>query len=195
MRFIDQVISQLAKLPGLGMKSASRLAYYLMQADITQVQNLVQSIIALKKNLKSCSICGNFSETDPCDICTDNKRDKSIICVVEQAKDIQNIEKSTEFNGLYHVLNGVISPINGIGPQDLRIKELIARVKGGNIKEVIMATNPTIEGDTTAVYISKILHTYNIITTRPALGLPVGGDLEYADKLTISRAFIGRGRF
>jgi recombination protein RecR len=195
MRFIDQVISQLAKLPGLGIKSSSRIAYYLMQADITQVQNLVQSIIALKKNLKSCSICGNFAETNPCDICTDAKRDKSIICVVEQAKDIQNIENSTEFNGLYHVLNGVISPINGVGPQDLRIKELMARVKGGNIKEVIMATNPTIEGDTTAVYISKMLHTHNIITTRLALGLPVGGDLEYADKLTISRAFKGRGRF
>jgi len=192
VKLIEQVITQLSRLPGLGRKSASRIAYYLMQADFSSVQYLVKAIIALKKNLKSCSICGNYSEFDPCDICTDQQRDRSIICVVEQPKDVLTIESTNDFNGIYHVLGGVISPINGIGPQDLRIDQLVKRVEIRQIQEIILATNPNLEGDTTAMYLSQILHESDVIISRLALGLPVGGDLEYADKLTLSRAFKGR---
>jgi len=189
---IEHVINQLSKLPGLGKKSASRIVYYLLKSSDSKTESLAESLLALKKNLKSCSECGNYAETDPCDICRDSGRDRSIICVVEEAKDILTIESTHVHHGLYHVLNGVISPLQGMGPNNLRIQELLERIKGAGVKEAIIATNPTVEGDTTALYLAKVLKNTGAAVTRIALGLPIGGDLEYADALTLSQALKGR---
>jgi recombination protein RecR len=189
---IEHVINQLSKLPGLGKKSASRIVYYLLKSPDSKTESLAESLLALKKNLKSCSECGNYAESDPCGICRDSGRDRSIICVVEEAKDILTIESTHVHRGLYHVLNGVISPLQGMGPNNLRIQELLDRIKGVAIKEVIIATNPTVEGDTTALYLAKVLKNTGAAVTRIALGLPIGGDLEYADALTLSQALKGR---
>jgi recombination protein RecR len=194
VNIIEQVISQLAKLPGLGKKSASRIVYFLLKSPDSKTESLAGALLALKKNLKSCRICGNFAETDPCPICQDASRDKTVICVVEEAKDILTIEATHVHSGLYHVLGGVISPLDGIGPNNLRIKELINRITSTAITEIIIATNPTVEGDTTALYLAKIIKTTGVTVSRIALGLPVGGDLEYADKLTLSQALKRRNK-
>jgi recombination protein RecR len=192
VNIIEHVINQLAKLPGLGKKSASRIVYYLLKSPDSKTESLAGSLLTLKKNLKACGNCGNFSETDPCHICQNQARDRSTICVVENAKDIYTIEATHLHQGLYHVLGGVISPLAGVGPNNIRINELVERIKNTMIKEVIIATNPTVEGDTTALYLAKVLKGTGVTVTRLALGLPVGGDLEYADKLTLSQALKGR---
>jgi len=193
MNSLKLLIDEFARLPGLGKKSASRIVYFLLKADDRRSQTLGQAILDLKKNLRECSSCGNYTDTDPCQICTDPGRDHSLLCVVEEAKDILTIEATNEYHGLYHVLGGVLSPLNGIGPSELRLRELVARLKKP-VSELIIATNPTVEGDTTALYISKTVGHLYIPVSRLALGLPVGGDIEYADKLTIGRALKGRTR-
>jgi len=192
VNIIEQVINQFAKLPGLGKKSASRIVYYLLKSPASKTEDLAYSLLTLKKDLKNCSNCGNYSEIDPCPICQNQGRDRGTICVVEDAKDIHTIEATRIHQGLYHVLNGVISPLSGVGPNNLRIKELLERIKNTMTKEVIIATNPTVEGDTTALYLANVLKNTGVTVTRLALGLPVGGDLEYADKLTLSQALKGR---
>ncbi|RKX83564.1 MAG: recombination protein RecR [Spirochaetes bacterium] len=197
MNALEILIENLAKLPGIGKKSASRIAYYLLSADRSYSKTLADNIKNLKLKIKTCSICGNYTEEDPCSICTDTNRDRYTICVVESPKDITTIETTNEYNGLYHVLMGALSPIDGIGPQDIRIKELIERVRENDIREVIIATNPTVEGETTAQYIAGLVKQVKgdgIILTRLALGIPVGGDLEYTDRLTLARAFQGRNK-
>ena len=194
MTALERLIETLAKMPGLGRKSASRLAYYLLKADTSFVQGLASDLIQLKERVKNCPICGNYTEEVPCRICTDRERDRSVLCVVEEAKDLLSIELTRQYRGLYHVLMGVISPIEGVGPANLRIESLLSRVREGGIREVIVATNPTVEGDTTAVYLSGLLKNLPVTVTRLALGLPVGGDLEYADRLTLARALEGRRR-
>jgi recombination protein RecR len=192
VKSIEQAINQLAKLPGLGRKSASRIVYYLLKNPTSKIEALAHSLITLKQNLKICSNCGNYAETDPCPICQNQGRDRSIICVVEDAKDIHTIEATHIHQGLYHVLGGVISPLSGVGPNNIRISELLERIEKSTVREVIIATNPTVEGDTTALYLAKVLKKSGVTITRLALGLPVGGDLEYADKLTLSQALKGR---
>jgi recombination protein RecR len=192
MNVIDKLISTFAKLPGLGKKSASRIVYFLLKTDDTYVQKLSREIKELRERITNCKVCGNFTEIDPCNICSDESRDKKTICVIEEPKDILAIESTHEFSGLYHVLMGAISPIEGIGPNELRLEQLFERINKERINEVIIATNPTIEGETTAQYIVKKLKTTTVITSRLALGLPVGGALEYADSVTLARAFIGR---
>ncbi len=194
MTVLDRVIGRLSKLPGLGKKSASRIAYYLLKADQALVSSLAMDIMELKSKIKTCPICGNYTEELPCSICTDTHRDKETICVVEQPKDLLSIESTHEYHGLYHVLMGVLSPIDGVGPDDLRIRKLFERIDGGEIREVIIATNPTVEGETTALYLINQMKEKSLKVTRLALGLPVGGDLEYADRLTLARALQGRQR-
>jgi recombination protein RecR len=189
---LERLINQLSKLPGLGRKSASRIAYYLLKAEKSYADALSRDIKELKERIKPCSICGNYTETDPCSICTDPERDKYMICVVEQAKDVMAIESTHEYSGIYHVLTGSISPIDGIGPDNLTIDKLMKRIEGQPVKEIIIATNPTVEGETTALYIVNLLKEKGIKITRLALGLPLGGDLEYADSITLTRAFKGR---
>jgi recombination protein RecR len=191
---LERLIETLAKMPGLGRKSASRLAYYLLKADASFVRGLANDLVQLKERVKNCPVCGNYTEEVPCRICTDAGRDRSQLCVVEEAKDLLSIELTRQYRGLYHVLMGVISPIDGVGPANLRIESLLTRVREGGIREVIVATNPTVEGDTTAVYLSGLLKSLPVTVTRLALGLPVGGDLEYADRLTLARALEGRRR-
>jgi recombination protein RecR len=189
---LERLIHHLSKLPGLGKKSASRIAYYLLGADTVYTEALSRDIRELKQRIKPCRICGNYTEENPCHICTDPHRDKTILCVIEQPKDILAIESSREFRGLYHVLGGTISPIDGIGPDDLTFIQLLERLKTEPIKEIIIATNPTIEGETTALYLVKQLQGTNIKVTRIAQGIPLGGDLEYADSITLARALKGR---
>jgi len=196
MTILDQLIAGFSRLPGVGKKSAGRIVYYLLKADSGYLNTLSDLIKQLKPSVKTCSVCGVFTETEICDICSDTGRDSSLICVVEESKDVQTIEATSVYNGKFHVLGGVISPIDGIGPEDLSIRKLLSRLTPGSeekgIKEIIIATNPTIEGDTTALYLANILKNTDILVSRLALGLPVGGDLEYADKLTLSRALNGR---
>lgn len=193
MNALDELTESFSRLPGIGKKSASRLVNYILKADRPWVQRFSQQLSTLQEKIKPCSICGAWTENDPCPICTSALRDKTLVCVVEQPQDVETIESSHEYNGLFHVLGGVIAPLDGIGPDQLRISELIERVGQGTIKEVIIATNPTVEGDTTALYLQQLLARINNITvTRLASGLPVGGDLEYADKLTLARSFRGR---
>ena len=194
MTALERLIETLAKMPGLGRKSASRLAYYLLKTDASFVQGLARDLVQLKERVKNCPVCGNYTEEVPCRICSDRERDRSMLCVVEEPKDLLSIELTRQYRGLYHVLMGVISPIDGVGPANLRIESLLARVREGGIREVIVATNPTVEGDTTAVYLSGLLKSLPVMVTRLALGLPVGGDLEYADRLTLARALEGRRR-
>jgi recombination protein RecR len=189
---LERLTHHLSKLPGLGRKSASRIAYYLLGADSAYTEALSRDIRELKERIKPCTICGNYTEENPCPICTDPHRDRSIICVLEQPRDILAIESSREFRGLYHVLMGAISPIDGIGPDDLTFAKLIERLKTEPIKEIIIATNPTVEGETTALYLVKQLQGIDIKITRIALGIPLGGDLEYADSITLARALKGR---
>ncbi len=192
MDVLETLIYNLSKLPGIGRKSASRIAYYLLEADNSYVETLGKNILELKKRIKTCSICGNYTETDPCKICSDASRDRETLCVVENPKDVVTIETTHEYRGLYHVLMGAISPIDGIGPGDIRINELLQRINGEKVREVIIATNPTIEGETTAQYIGELLKDRGIKVTRLALGIPVGGDIEYTDSLTLSRALKNR---
>ena len=189
---LQDLIDALGKLPGIGPKSAQRLAFYFLQTDPMSVENLARLLVEVKQKVKSCKTCGAVSETEICNLCNDSRRDQTSICVVEEAKDISSVEKTREFKGKYHVLGGVISPIDGIGPDQLRIKELIKRVSEENIQEVIIATNPNLEGEATAAYLVKVLEPSQILVTRLASGLPVGGELEYADDVTLGRAFKGR---
>lgn len=189
---VAKLIEAFEKLPGIGHKSAQRLAFYLLNSSREISDNLIKSITEAKDKTKYCSICFNLTDTDPCFICSNTSRDKSMICVVENVRDIIAMERTNEFKGLYHVLQGVISPMEGVGPSDIRIKELLERLKIDDIKEVIVATNPTIEGEATAMYISKLLKPIGIKTTRIAHGIPVGGDLEYTDEVTLSKALEGR---
>jgi len=185
-------IEELSKLPSIGKKTAQRLALFILKMDDDRVNNLLKSIKELKTKLKSCSRCNNLSEDELCEVCKSNKRDKTIICVVEEASDVIAIEKTHEFSGLYHVLGGVLSPLTGITPDSLKIKELLKRFEKEKIKEVILALNPDTEGETTSLYLAKLLKPLNMKVTRIARGLPVGGDLEFADEATIGRAMINR---
>ncbi len=189
---ISRLIEELNKLPGIGPKSAQRLAYYLLQAPPERTQDLAEAILGIKRNLKLCSICLNITEADPCYICSDETRDRTRICVVEEPIDIIPLERTKKYRGLYHVLHGVISPSEGIKPEDLHIRELLNRLSTGNTVEVIMATNPNTEGEATSLYIQRLISPLGIKITRLARGLPFGGDLEYADDVTLSRALEGR---
>lgn len=189
---VQELIDELGRLPGVGPKSAQRIAFYLLQTDDDQAQKLAQVLMEVKERVRFCEICGNVSEEEKCNICRDARRNQTLICVVEESKDVQAIERTREFRGLYHVLGGAISPIEGIGPDQLRIKELLGRLSDPNIKEVIIATDPNMEGEATATYLSRMMSSLGIAVTRLASGLPVGGDLEYADEVTLGRAFAGR---
>ena len=189
---IEKLIESFEKLPSIGHKTAARLAFYILNSSKEETEEFVSSIINAKKNLKYCSCCFNISDTDPCTICGNPKRDKDVICVVEDVRDIIAMEKTHEFKGVYHVLHGSISPMNGIGPDDIKIKELLARLMDEKVKEVILATNPRVEGEATAMYISKLIKPLGIKVTRIAHGIPVGGDLEYTDEITLTKALEGR---
>lgn len=191
MESLDNLIKSLSGLPTIGKKSAARLAYYILKSDRNFAERLAHDIINVKDQIKSCSVCGAYTENDPCKICESTNRD-SIICVVEQSQDVDMIDSTGEYSGYFHVLNGVLSPLNGIGPKELKLGKLVERVKENNINEVIIATNPTIEGDTTALYIVKLLEGLEVKITRIASGMPVGGDMEYIDKQTLSRSLKGR---
>lgn len=192
MTALDRLIQDLSRLPGVGKKSAVRMAYYLLQSDRSFTEDLVHHLTDMRERMRPCSVCGNYTEEDPCAVCRDPNRDRRVVCVVEQPQDVAVFESTKEYHGLYHVLNGTISPIDGIGAEDLNIASLRRRVHDEGIAEVILATNPTVEGDTTALYLVKLLEKEGIKASRLALGLPVGGDLEYADRLTIARALKGR---
>jgi recombination protein RecR len=189
---IARLIEELEKLPGIGHKTAQRLAFHILNLPAEKSEALANAIKEAKLKTRYCSICSNITETDPCSICGSVKRDHGIICVVEDPKDVIAMERIREFNGVYHVLQGVISPMEGIGPEDIRIKELLQRIRDGNIREVIMATDPDVEGEATAMYISRLLKPIGIRVTRIAHGIPVGGDLEYADEVTLAKALEGR---
>ena len=189
---IEKLIESFEKLPSIGHKTAARLAFYMLNCSEEETNEFVSSIINAKKNLKYCSICYNISDTDPCNICGNPKRNKSVICVVEDVRDVVAMEKTHEFKGVYHVLHGSISPMNGVGPDDIKIKELLSRLMGGEVKEVILATNPRVEGEATAMYLSKLIKPLGVKVTRIAHGIPVGGDLEYTDEITLTKALEGR---
>ena len=189
---VQDLIDELGRLPGVGPKSAQRIAFHLLQADPTDVRRLADVLIEVKAKVKFCSICFNVSEDEQCRICRDPRRDQALICVVEEAKDVVAIERTREYRGRYHVLGGAISPIEGIGPDELRIRELMTRLADGTVTEVILATDPNLEGEATATYLTRLLRPMGLRVTRLASGLPVGGDLEYADEVTLGRAFEGR---
>lgn len=189
---LDRLVALLAKLPGIGKKTAGRLAYHILEADQNYAQSLAELLASLHRAIRRCSRCGGFTETDPCPICADPGRDGAAICVVERPQDLRVIEESREFRGRFHVLGGLIAPLEGVGPDKLSIGRLVSRIRAEGVREVILALNPTVEGDTTALYIQKILKDIDVEVTRLASGLPVGGDLEYADRLTLSRSFRAR---
>jgi len=189
---LQRLISALHRLPGIGPKSAQRLAFYILKSPKGEANELAQAILAAKEKMVSCSICGNVTDSDPCSICEDSTRDGSTICVVEQPQDIFVFEKMGEYKGTYHVLMGALSPLDGIGPDDLRMKELVTRIEKGNIREVIIATNPNAEGEATATYLSNLVKPLGVKVTRLAQGIPIGGDLEYADEVTLAKALEGR---
>lgn len=189
---IEKLIENFEKLPSIGHKTAVRLAFHMLDLNSEETQDFINSIINAKNNLKYCNICYNISDTDPCPICNSPKRDASVICVVEDVRDVMAMERTHEFKGVYHVLHGTISPMNGIGPEDIKIKELLNRISVGKIKEIIIATNPRVEGEATAIYLSKVIKPLGIKVTRIAHGIPVGGDLEYTDEVTLSKALEGR---
>ena len=189
---IQDLIDELGRLPGVGPKSAQRIAFHIIQSDRVDVTRLAEVLKTVKERVKFCMICGNISEEDLCKICRDPRRDKTAICVVEESKDVLAIEKTREFKGTYHVLGGAISPIDGVGPENLRIKELMKRLSETTISEVIIATDPNLEGEATATYLTRLLKPLGVKVSRLASGLPVGGDLEYADEITLGRAFEGR---
>ena len=189
---IEKLIESFERLPSIGHKTAARLAFYMLDLNEKDTADFINSIVNAKKNLKFCSKCFNISDTDPCPICGNPKRDSSTICVVEDVRDIVAMEKTHEFKGVYHVLHGSISPMNGIGPDDIKLKELLTRISDGEVKELILATNPRVEGEATAMYISKLVKPMGVKVTRIAHGIPVGGDLEYTDEVTLSKALEGR---
>ena len=188
---IEKLIEEFAKLPSVGQKTAQRLAMHILNLPDVEVREFAKALVQARGTIKYCSICGNFTDKDPCSICGNPSRDKDTICVIEQPKDIMTMEKVKEYNGVYHVLHGNLSPMQGRGPQDIKIRELVSRMSA-DVKEVIIATNPNIEGEATAMYISRILKPLDIKVTRIASGIPVGGDLEYADEVTLSKALEGR---
>jgi len=189
---VQDLIDELGRLPGIGPKSAQRIAFHLLRADSDDVLRLAKALVEVKEKIRFCSVCANVAEADQCRICLDPRRDQTCICVVEEPKDVVAVERTREFRGRYHVLNGAISPIDGVGPDDLRIKELLARLADSEVTEVIIATDPNLEGEATATYLARLLRPLNLRVTRLASGLPVGGDLEYADEVTLGRAFEGR---
>jgi recombination protein RecR len=189
---VQDLIDELGRLPGVGPKSAQRIAFHLLTADATDVRRLVDALTEVKDKVRFCETCGNVAEAAQCRICADPRRDASSICVVEEPKDVVAIERTREFRGRYHVLGGAISPIEGVGPDDLRIKELMTRLASGEVTEIIIATDPNLEGEATASYLARFLRPMGLRVTRLASGLPVGGDLEYADEVTLGRAFEGR---
>ncbi|HEX9655220.1 MAG TPA: recombination mediator RecR [bacterium] len=188
---LEKAIAQLNKLPGIGRKTAQRLVFYLLKLPKHEVEELADALLALKEKVNFCSICYNITETDPCYICSHPNREHGIICVVEEANDVLALERTGEYKGMYHVLGGALSPLEGIGPEDLRIRELMGRLKDA-VREVIIATNPNAEGEATAIYLDKLIKPLSITVTRIARGLPVGGDIEYADEITLTRALEGR---
>lgn len=192
---MSRLIHELAKLPGVGPKTAQRLAFHLLTLSEGEVGKIAEAMLEAKHKIGFCDICGQLTEISPCFLCNDRNRDQSILCVVEEAKDVIAMERTRVFKGHYHVLGGAISPLEGIGPDDLRIKELLQRLGGGLVKEIVIATDPNVEGEATALYLSKILKPLEIRVTRLARGLPVGGDLEYADEITLGKALEGRVEF
>lgn len=192
MNALDQLAESFSRLPGIGKKSAMRISNHLLKTDQVFLENFAKQLVELHSRIHQCSECGSYTETDPCQICTNPLRERNLMCVVEQPQDVQTIENSGEFRGIFHVLGALISPLEGIGPDQLPIGKLLERIKKENVTEVIIATNPTVEGDTTALYIQQILKQTDVKVSRLASGLPVGGDLEYADKLTLARSFRGR---
>jgi recombination protein RecR len=189
---VQDLIDELGRLPGVGPKSAQRIAFHILAADPVDIRRLVHSLTEVKDKVKFCSICGNVSEQEQCRVCRDPRRDLTVICVVEEPKDVVAIERTREFRGRYHVLGGAISPIEGVGPDDLRIRELMLRLADGSVTELILATDPNLEGEATATYLARLVREMDLKVTRLASGLPVGGDLEYADEVTLGRAFEGR---
>jgi len=192
---LETLIEEFKKLPGIGSKSAQRLAFHIIRTSRNEAEKLAQAILQLKETIHYCSICNNITDVDPCRYCTDPSRDRSMICVLEEPHNLISIEKTREYHGLYHVLLGVLSPLQGIGPDQLKIKGLMDRVKTGEVKEIILATNPNVEGEATALYLSKLIKPLEIRVTRIAMGVPVGGDLDYADDVTVSKALEGRRDF
>ncbi len=196
MTALDNLIKSLTRLPGIGPKSASRMAYHLIKTDKSYNRALAEAIATIGEKIFPCSVCGSFTETDPCPICSDGSRDRSLICVVEEPQDVLTIQASGAYTGLYHVLGGAISPLDGVGPEHLSFAKLLTRIDEGSFTELIIATNPTEEGDTTALYVRHLLKDHpEISITRLASGLPIGGDLEYADRITLARSLRGRVRF
>jgi recombination protein RecR len=189
---VQDVIDELGRLPGIGPKSAQRIAFFLLQADPVNARRLADTIITMKETMRFCTTCHNVSQEEVCRICRDERRDQSLLCVVEEIRDVVAIERTREYRGLYHVLGGAISPIDGVGPDDLNIDTLLSRTQNTPITEVILALNPNVEGEATASYVSRALAASNVRVTRLASGLPVGGDLDYADEVTLGRAFVGR---
>ena len=189
---LQNLIDEFQKLPGIGNKTAQRLAYHVMNMPKEKAERFANAIVEAKQKITYCKVCQNFSETDECSICSNPSRDHSVICVTESPKDVMHMERTNEFKGVYHVLHGAISPMDGVTPDDIRIKELVARVAAGGVKEIIMATNPNVEGEATAMYISKLLKPFGVKTTRIAHGIPVGGELEYADEVTLTKALLWR---
>lgn len=191
---VEKAIHELSKLPGIGRKSAQRHVFYLLKQSDSQVQQLADALVELKSRVRHCSVCFNITEADPCPICTSEKRSRSVICVVEEANDVLALENTGEYRGLYHVLGGALSPLDGIGPDDLKIKELLARLSD-DVSEIIIATNPNTEGEATALYLAKLIKPFDVKISRIARGIPVGADLEYADEITLARAIEGRLEF
>jgi len=189
---VQDLIEELGRLPGIGPKSAQRIAFHLLNADEADVVRLAETLVQVKRTVKFCTVCGNVAEAELCRICQDPRRDQALICVVEEPKDVLAIERTREFRGRYHVLGGAISPIDGIGPDDLRIAELLGRLADGTVTEVILATDPNLEGEATATFLARLMSALDVTVSRLASGLPVGGDLEYADEVTLGRAFAGR---
>ena len=195
MTSLDDLITSLSRLPSIGPKTAARLAYHLIKTDNNYNKKLGEQIAGIQDKIFLCSNCGSFTETDPCDICSDPNRDHTVMCIVEQPQDVMTLKASGSYNGMFHVLGGAISPLDGVGPEKLSFGKLLSRLDNGAFKEVIIATNPTEEGDTTALYIRQILRDHDVVLTRLASGLPIGGDLEYADKVTVARSLRGRVNF
>lgn len=192
---VKRLVEEFSRLPGIGPKTAQRLTYYLIRSSVEQSESLASAVLSIKKSIVLCTVCFHITEKDPCGICAEETRDSGRICVVEEPLDVIALERTGSFDGLYHVLHGSISPINGIGPGDLQINSLIERLTDGSVKEVILATNPNLEGEATSMYINNLISGMDILVTRPARGLPVGGDLEYADEATLGRALEGRQAF
>lgn len=191
----ERLLAELEKMPGVGRKTAQRLAFHLLKLPQAEVEALATALLESKRNIRSCSVCFGITEADPCAICSDERRDAGLLCVVEQPSDVLALERTLEYKGRYHVLQGVISPLDGISPEDLRIRELLTRIQSGGVREVILSTNPTLEGEATALYVARLVKPLGVAVTRIARGLPVGGDLEYADQVTLARALEGRREF